>query len=154
TTDEASAGGDLNGDGDTSDTAIFELFDLVIGGIVQVPLAIRDRPVVAGIEDWVPLVDEAAQDLDLDGDGDKQDGVYVGTEPPLATQEPTGLSSSGTFASTDDQHDLALVVQEIDGTDRNGDGDLLDSVLVLYDTAGDRKLDSGLALDPNSPLVF
>jgi hypothetical protein len=154
TTDEDSAQADLNGDGDASDDTIFDLFDLVIGGVIEVPLAIRGLPVVVNVEDWFPLVDEAAQALDSNGDGDLLDGVYHRIEPHLATQVPIGLSSEDPSGSTTDAHQLALVVQEIDGLDHNGDGDQLDSVLVLYDASDDQALDSGMAIGLNPTIVF
>jgi len=154
TTDEDSALADLNGDGDTNDLAIFDLFDLVIGGVIDVPLAIRGLPVVVNVEDWFPLVDEAGQALDLNGDGDLGDAVYHRIEPHLATQVPIDLSSEDPFGSTTDGDQLALVVQEIDGLDHNGDGDQLDSVLVLYDASTDQALDSGIAIGLNAVLAF
>ena len=142
-----------NGDGDRIDTSILELFDLEIGGIVETPLAIRGRP-LAVFEDWFPLVDEAQQGLDLNGDGDLQDGVYHGVRSHLPTPQSIGISSSATFRSASSGFDLALVAQEIDGVDRNGDGDELDAVLLLYDPSPDRTLDSGLAIDADATFVF
>jgi hypothetical protein len=154
TTDEDSTQADLNGDGDTSDDRIFSLFDLVTGAVIDVPLSIRGLPLVVNVEDWFPLVDEAGQGVDVNGDGDLLDGVYHRVEPHLATQVPLGLSSQDPSGSTTDGQQLALVVGEIDGVDHNGDGDQLDSVVVLYDVAHAQVLDSGMAIGPNPTIVF
>ena len=146
TTDEASAGADLNGDGDETDERVFELFDKTTGGLVHVPLAILGEPVGVGVDDWFVLADEANEESDLNGDLDTQDGVFEHVEPHLGTVVPLGLSSLETFRANTEGHELALVVQEIDGFDRNGDGDLDDSIAVLYDAATGQTHDTGLAL--------
>jgi len=154
TTDEHSAGTDLNGDGDETDTRVFEMFDLPLGGLEQVPLAIRGRPLAVNADDWFLLGDEDEMGLDLNGDGDSNEGVIHEVHPHLHTLASLGLSSTGSFGSTADGSDLAFVVREVDGLDHNGDGDLLDSLVVLYSTTLATAFDPGLAIAPNGPLVF
>lgn len=67
---------------------------------------------------------------------------------------PIGLSSEDPSTSTTDGHQLAFVVQEIDGLDHNGDGDQFDSVLVLYDASAGQALNSGIAIGLNPTIVF
>jgi len=153
-TDEASAGADLNGDGDLTDTSVLQLYDFPLGGIVSIPLAYRGEPLAVGIDDWFLLADEAQEGRDENGDGDLLDGVYQRVEPHLGMVLPLGLSGLDSYHSTTDAFDLALVVQEIDGVDRNGDGDTDDSVPVLYDSLSDQARDSGVAIDPLGVLVF
>lgn len=154
TTDEHSAGTDLNGDGDDMDTRVFEMFDLPLGGIEQVPLAIRGRPLAVNADDWFLLVDEGEMDLDLNGDGDRNEGVIHEVHPHTHTNASLGLSSTASFGSTADGGDLGFVVREVDGLDHNGDGDSLDALAVFYSTALGTAFDPGLAIDPNGPLVF
>jgi hypothetical protein len=154
TTDEHSAGADLNGDGDTDDLAVFEFEDLTLGGIVNVPLAIRDLPLALGDDEWVVLVDELAQGADLNGDGDTDDGVYFTVEPhPVVSFTPLGFSSQDTFESISNGEDVALVVQEIDGLDRNSDADFDDSYVAVV-RPGDTILGPGLPLYPGSRFAF
>lgn len=154
TTDERSAGVDLNGDLDLEDETIFELYDLLFGGVREIPLAVRGRPLVVGVEDWFVLGDEFQMGADLNGDLDTADGVFLRVLPHLGAYESIGLSSLDSLTSTTRDMDLALAVQEIDGLDHNGDGDRLDSVAVLYDAAHAQTRNSGLAIDPARPLVF
>lgn len=154
TTDEPSAGADLNGDGDQADAHVFQLYDLVFGGIRSIPLAVRGEALAIDLEDWFVLGDELQTGADLNGDGDAFDGAYQRVEPHGGTFAPLGLSSVDTLASIADGNELALIVQEIDGHDRNGDGDELDSVVVLVDAARQQSFDSALAVDPNGTLVF
>ena len=154
TTDEPSAGADLNGDGDQSDANVFETFDVVLGGIVSVPLAVRGRPLVTGVEDWYLLADEGQEGADLDGDGDQSEGVLYRIEPHLGTQVSLGLSSADTFRSLAGTFKVAFVVQEVDAVDHNSDGDLDDTRVVLYDTVTGIVFESNLAIDPTSPLAF
>jgi len=151
-TDEPSAAADLNGDGDALDDKVFELYDLTAGAVVHVPLAILAAPLAVGVDDWFVLADEAQEGSDLNGDGDPLDGVYQRVEPNLGTLLPLGLSSLRTAGSSTDGLELALVVQEIDGLDRNGDGDLEDDILVRYDAATDQALDTGLAFSFSAPM--
>jgi len=140
------ANGDLNGDGDATDENVFQLWDSVLGGVITVPLATLDEPLATGVEDWYLLASERDQDLDLDGDGDKLDGAYQRIEPHLQTIQPLGLSAVHSFGSVSNGSFAALMVNEVDGIDRNGDGDLLDTYAVLYDPVNDRTYDPALAI--------
>lgn len=131
TTDEASAGAELNGDGDQDDLDVFQLFDLVVGGIVSVPLAVIGRPLPANVDDWHVLVSELDQGDDLNGDGDELDGVYLAVEPHLGTFQVLGFSAPNTSGALYDGQRVGLLAVEIDGDDRNGDGDFGDSYATL-----------------------
>ena len=150
TTDEPSSAADLNGDGDTDDLSVFELYDLLLGGVEQTPLSLRGGAelLAVNVDDWVVLVDEAAQQLDLNGDGDQLDGVWHEVDPHGFAATPLGFSSLDALASTDNGTVLALAATEIDGVDANGDGDQLDAQAVLHDPAHDQTFASGLAVDP------
>jgi len=145
TTDEPSAGMDLNRDGDETDRHVFEMYDLPLGGIEQVTLAIRGMPLAVNADDWFLLVDEDEMGSDLNGDLDTNEGVIHEVHPHQHTFQSLGLSSLGSFSSTADGADLAFHVQEVDGFDRNGDGDFQDLLVVQYSSARAELLDPGLA---------
>jgi hypothetical protein len=146
--------GDLNGDGDATDENIFQVWDSLIGGVITVPLATLGGPLATRVEDWYLLVSERDQELDLDGDGDMEDGAYQLIEPHLETAEPLGLSATHPFGSVSNEGFAALMVNEVDGVDRNGDGDLLDTYAVLYDPVNDQAFDPALAISLNVACVF
>lgn len=154
TTDEASAGTDLNGDGDQLDTRVFEMFDLPLGGLEMVPLAIRGRALAVNADDWFLLADEGEMGLDLNGDGDTDEAVLHEVHPHQHTQQSIGVSSTGSFGSIVDGPDLGLVAQEADGLDGNGDGDTFDWLVVLHSTALAQTFEPGLAIEPTSALAF
>jgi len=154
TTSESVLGGDLNGDGDPDDANVFRVFDLVLGGIEEVPLAILGRPLALGVDGWCVLVDEAAQEADLNGDGDQDDGVYFAVEPQLGTETSLGFSSLDTFTARAHEGRLALIVQEIDGVDRNLDSDTEDSFVALVRPGGAPIVLSDLPVFFTTPLAF
>lgn len=156
TTDEPSSAADLNGDGDLSDPFVFELYDLLLGGVEQTPLALRPNTALlaANVDDWIVLVDEAAQGLDLNGDGDEDDGVWHEVDPHGFAALPLGFSSSATHASLGNGTAVALAAEEIDGLDANGDGDQLDVQAVLHDPLHDQTFASGLAVAAAFPFAL
>ncbi|HEX6885183.1 MAG TPA: hypothetical protein VF530_17545 [Planctomycetota bacterium] len=133
TTDEASAGADLNGDGDQDDTSILQTYDLVLGGGVSVPLAVAGIPLGALVEDWYTLADEAAQGQDLNGDLDLLDGVLLAVEPHLGSLQPTAITSFPSPLALSDGERLAVFATEEDGVDRNGDAVLDDTYAALIE---------------------
>jgi hypothetical protein len=145
--------GDLNGDGDSTDEDIFQLWDSLIGGVITVPLATLGEPLATGVEDWYLLASEAGQDLDLDGDGDSADGVYQRVEPHLQTIQPLGLSAIHSLGSVSNGSFAALIVNEVDGIDRNGDGDLADTYAAIYDPVADQTFVPALAIG-SSECIF
>jgi len=146
TTDEVLAG-DRNEDGDSSDDSVLQFFDVIEGSIVDVPYDVLGTPLSAHHEWWVLLVSEAGQGSDLNADGDQLDGVYHQLDPHVMVAEPLGLSSNRMAGSAGTHDHMALITQEIDGLDRNEDGDLLDSILALYDPHAASVFDTGLAID-------
>jgi hypothetical protein len=154
TTDEASSAADLNADGDMLDETVFETYDLVLGGVTQVPLAIRGQPFALGDDEWFLLVDELQSGRDLDGDGDLDAGVLHRVHPHAGTHVPLGISSAEPiFRSATSAALVAVVAQELDGLDRNGDGDLDDSVVVVLDTDA-AMTHVGRAMVADGPLAF
>jgi hypothetical protein len=99
------------------------------------------------------LADETQQGAVLNGDGDMDDGVWHFVEPHLGTIQSLDLSSADTFGSSASGDLLALVVQEIDGVDRNGDSDFGDSFVALLEPALAQQSEAFLQ-SPFTPLVF
>ncbi|MEQ1891688.1 MAG: hypothetical protein ABL998_04035, partial [Planctomycetota bacterium] len=145
-TDEPSAVADLNGDGDLTDSFVLELYDLLLGGMEQTPVAMTPDPLAVGVDDWVVLTSEADMQLDLDGDGDQLESVWQEIDPHGGTQTPLGFASLGPGGSIADGEVLGLIAQEVDGRDANGDGDFLDRYAVAHDPAHDQTFTSDLAL--------
>lgn len=155
TTDEPSSAADLNGDGDATDPHVFELYDLLLGGVEQTPFALRPTSFLGvNVDDWLVLVDEEAQELDLNADGDELDGVWHQVDPHGAGTIPLPYSSLDSRSSRDNGTALALAAEEIDGLDANGDGDQLDVQAVLHDPLHDQTFASGLAVEPAFPFAL
>lgn len=148
TTDEASAQADLNGDGDLTDVSIFELYDLLLGGLEQTPAALASAspPLAVGVDDWVALLDEGEMQLDLNGDGDELDGVWHDIDPHGGAQLATGFSSLSGFGSISDGSVFGLIAMEVAGVDVNADGDQLDTYAVLHDPLHGQSFSTDLAL--------
>jgi hypothetical protein len=82
------------------------------------------------------------------------DGVYQRIEPHLQTIEPLGLSAIIPVGSTSNDSFAALMVHEVDGFDRNADGDLLDTYAVLYDPVAEQAYDPALPIALTVGCVF
>ena len=137
---------DLNADGDTSDTFVLSLYDSDTRRVVNASFElerfeVRIKGDFAGFN-----VSEARHGhLDLNGDGDADDSVFVAVNGRNGLTRIPGFS--GAFfadAATADSEDFLLTVPEED-VDRNGDGDLSDRIATIYDARSDRILDTGLA---------
>jgi len=155
TTDEPSSAADLNGDGDATDLYVFELYDLLLGGVEQTPFALRPTSFLGvNVDDWLVLVDETEQKLDLNGDGDELDGVWHQIDPHGAGTIALPYSGLDRLASVDNGTALALAAEEIDGLDANGDGDQLDVQAVLHDPLHAQTFASALAVEPAFPFAL
>lgn len=151
TTDEDSAGEDLNADGDENDGQVLQLYDLDLG-LLSTPLGIRSSPLALG-ERWFVLVDEEQQGQDLNADGDELDGVWHSFEPGSGAVS-LGFSSLDALGSVADRGVLMLVAEEIDGVDRNGDADLDDTFVFLHDPANARTFLATVPIDPFTPFAI
>lgn len=137
---------DLNGDGDDQDPFIFELYDARARAIHDTRLAtIGSAYPAAGV--WGVAVSESGQGRgDLNGDGDEDDAVFHTYDPATGLAHNLGLSVTSFAPSEGIPESFQLSVREsAAGPDLNGDGDLLDHVVHLYEPALDRLLDTGLA---------
>lgn len=131
---EASQGAlDLDGDGDSDDFVLHQ-FDLGTGAVMNLGLqgfASSDGSLLAF------RVDEVA--MDSNGDGDVLDSVWYALGPGCSELTNLGLAGSDLgydgFSLGFTRGMLALRVSEAaqGGTDLNGDGDALDSILHVVD---------------------
>ncbi len=142
---ESSQGGtDLNGDGDALD-GVIHFYSPITATSTNTALA---GFVVAAVDGKVGIpVPEAAQGgTDLNGDGDANDQVIHVFDPGIGTA--TNTMAVGGFPMTAVGALLSFATLEGSaGTDLNGDGDQLDTVIRLYDPASATVLSSGLAYD-------
>jgi hypothetical protein len=139
--------GDLNGDGDADDEFVPHFYDPRSQALARVPVTLL-RDTLLDSEAWIGVVDEVGQRADLDHDGDLEGGVYHALDPQLGQWTSLRLSSRGPPLS--DWIDLggegaaALVAAENDGVDRNGNGSLLDTRIVVHDVVQGRSFETGL----------
>jgi hypothetical protein len=122
-------GSDLNGDGDVEDS-VFHTHDLEMGKTSNLALA-GGGPLRVSGSSLVLMVAEFRQHVDLNGDGDREDGVAHVHD--AATGETTNLGLA-LFESAVSGDRVALGVWEAwQGVDLNGDGDLRDGVVEVRD---------------------
>lgn len=131
---------DLNGDGDLSDR-VTQLYDATTGTILNPGLATLAADVAGRFV--ALLVSEADQGTDLNGDSDTNDRVLFLYDGDTGTTTNVGLWTEG-LALT--ERLAAFTVPEaLQGTDLNGDGDLLDRGLHIFDRASGTITNLGLA---------
>lgn len=141
--------GDLNGDGDSEDPFIPELYDVHAGTIMNLHVATVHGSLFSAGGKWVALVSEGRQGAtDLNGDGDALDGVYHAYDSALMTMHAIDATSAFSLGSLQGESRIALTAMEADGIDHNGDGDLADTYLAVYDPLTDAVLDTGLPFEP------
>jgi len=120
---------DLNGDGD-SDDSVLAVYSLAAGSWTNLGIAVDE--VVSSGDFVIAAAVERQQDEDLNGDGDRDDRVlHIYTAA-------TGSTTSIAQAVDDlvvDRHVVAFRTSEVrqGGVDLNGDGDISDAVLQVYD---------------------
>ena len=137
---------DLNRDGDASDVVI-HVYDSGNGKLSNLRLAsswyVPRFPEAAFLPFFVKETDQGQGGTDFNGDGDTDDSILHVFEPATGSITNLGVQSFSFDASGDH---LALPVSEAyEGTDLNGDGDAVDRVAHVYDTATDSLTNLGLA---------
>lgn len=139
---------DLNGDGDQSDTVV-GVYDaaqdvLANTGLAVVPSSGTDPVAVQRNTLLVPVA-EAAQSVDLNGDGDRSDEILHEYELTTGTRRNTGFDGQsmvpGDLLGRGPEAAVYFIVRE-SGRDQNGDGDASD--LLWFS----RTSDGTLALFP------
>ncbi len=150
---ETSATGDLNRDGDTSDTAVLSVYDGVRGFVVESGLATNGARALFASGFVVVLVSEAAQRVDANADGDLSDLVFHDFDPltglvrnlALEGAPPQSIEGSGALG--------LLVPESLQSGDLNGDGDRSDTVPFLHEPLQGRTTDVAVAV-ADVPVLF
>jgi len=146
---------DLNLDGDTSDEAIFQLYDTLSGTIHNTGVASESSTAVYAAGAWGISLSEAAQGQgDLSGDGDADDDLFFFYDPrrglsallPIAVPRLPAPQVLG-------GHVLLLAVEARGAADLNGDGDLADLVPYVFDVPSGLLFATGLATADAAVLV-
>ncbi|MDX1375460.1 MAG: hypothetical protein R3357_07865 [Burkholderiales bacterium] len=136
-----SPGNDLNGDGDVAD-AVAHAYDATTGQMHNLGLAVLAASIAGR---FVGLyVDEAAQGADLNGDGDMVDRVLHLYDGDTGSIVNTGLWVESLVMT--ERLAAFTVVEFFHGADLNGDGDLSDRVLHVFNRATGTT--ANLGLDP------
>lgn len=133
--EQENGGVDLNGDGDSLDY-VPHTYDASTGTLQNLGFAVLDSPYQLSFDanQYVTRIQESSNGgIDLNDDGDAQDGVVAIYRFSSATTEVLGLAAGSAFL--DDGFAFFTVVEPFQGgTDLNGDGDALDyCVPFAYD---------------------
>ena len=134
---------DLNGDGDSDDPSVLQLYRTESRAIVNTGWATREVRRCGG---WLGfLVDEREQgDADLDG-RPGEGAAFVALDPLAGDERIPHLAVTGFASFGRETSRFYLQQDERLLEDRNGDGDALDRVPLIYDANRDSVLAPGLA---------
>ena len=138
---------DLNGDGDRNDFSVFRVYDVGTDTIVSSNLA-TDLALLHALDGrWlVQAIEFDSGRRDLNGDGDDNDLVFHSFDATNGIVDNLGVSSRrGTFSAFDDHRALLPIEESSMSLDLNGDGDMGDVVVHVYDTRTGEVQNTGLA---------
>lgn len=149
------AGLDLNGDGDDRDTRVFELFDGTTRLLHNTTLVLAGDAVASTAGAFGVCVSEAGQGLgDLSGDGDRDDAVYYVYSPERGYSINLRLAVPLHPPPVVDGERFLLLASEAPAAlDRNGDGDLEDWIVHVFEAGPGLLLDTGLASQGSAALL-
>ncbi len=142
---EAGEGGsDLNGDGDANDTVV-QVHPVGAGGWTNLGQAADTIRVSGGVVAFI--TPESAQNADLNGDGDMADRIVQVYDADRRVLTPLGQAAEDLVVG-----ETGLVAfrtrEAAQGQVLNGDGDMDDDVLQIYDSASGQLLNTGQAVTP------
>ena len=152
---ESADGTDLNGDGDFTDDVVHLWRSRQ--AVPPVNLRLAATKVAVSLNVVAALIDEAAQGVDLNGDADLLDQVVHVNDAEggtAATWQNLGFAADD--VQVNDFNVAFTIPEQSQGTSLNGDGDLSDRVLSIYQFSRDVYLDlsdssgapiAGLAVD-------
>jgi Tol biopolymer transport system component len=143
--EQAQGGLDRNGDGDATDDVV-AVRDLTPGGTWTNVGQAADVVAVSGSM-VAFLTPEAAQGVDLNGDGDTADRVLQLYDAATATLIPVGQAAED-FVLTATLVAFRTREASQGNHDLNGDGDTADDVLQVYDIPARRLVPTGQAVTP------
>lgn len=133
---------DRNGDGDSSDF-VLHVYDLATRTTTNVGLATAFDVFLGGGRVVLDVPEGSQGTMDLNGDGDVGDSVLHVYDVPGMAISNVGLAVSG--VELFDGSRAVFSVPEEGNADLNGDGDLQDPVLHVYDVATGSTTNVGLA---------
>jgi hypothetical protein len=138
---------DLTLDGDEDDTAVLEVYDARTGVLHNTTLALAGPSVSSAGGTFGFAVSEAAQGRgDLSGDDDADDAVFHVYDPERGLSVNLGL---GVLLypppPSDGERFLLHALEETGRHDSNGDGDLEDLVVYVFEARAGLLIESGLA---------
>lgn len=146
---------DLNLDGDDDDQAVFELYDARTRLLQNTTLVLAGPGLASAAGTFGLSVDERGQGRgDLSGDGDSDDAVFHVFDPERGLSVNLGVSIPfHPPPAVDGQRYLLLVREEPSALDRNGDGDLEDLVVHVFDAATGLLSNAALATQGSARLA-
>ncbi len=131
---ESRQGGlDLNGDGDATDL-VQHVYDAETGVATNLGLAASTFRIAGDLLAFT-VIESAQGASDRNGDGDSNDGVLHLYRASTGVLTNVGLDAAGGLVSSDTHVAFAVSEGNQGASDRNGDGDALDTVLHLVDAA-------------------
>ncbi|MDA1371544.1 MAG: hypothetical protein O2971_12395 [Proteobacteria bacterium] len=139
---------DLNNDGDTNDAVLF-YYDLFTGDITNTELAGSPIGVSPNNQIYFVMRENSGYPEDLNGDGDTADNIAHVYDIPTDTVLNLGISANG-YAPYGEG--FAVLSREVDQghTDLNGDSDILDYILHVYDSTDGSLTNTMRAAFPDS----
>lgn len=138
---------DLSLDGDDLDRTVFEVYDGRTRLLQNTTLVLAGTEIASAAGTFGVAVSEAGQGLgDLSGDGDTDDAVFHVYAPERGLSINLGLGVPfHPSAVTDGERYLVHAFEAAHGSDANGDQDLDDLVVVVFDPRTGLLTSSGLA---------
>ncbi len=134
---------DLNGDGDTADL-VQHVYDAETGVAANLGLATSTFRIEGDLLAFT-VIESAQGASDRNGDGDTKDGVLHLYRPSTGALTNVGLDAAGGFVSSGTHVAFAVSESNQGGSDRNGDGDALDSVLHVVQASDGSTTNLGAA---------
>ena len=151
----ASGSTDLNGDGD-SDDWVAHVYD-PLTGVTSLGLAVVPTPGALAIDDgFVFSVDESAQGVDLNGDGDSEDWVaHIHTRSTgVVNLAVAAVYFPDRFYGDESRVVLPVPESEQGGSDLNGDGDSDDRVIHMWSASRGLENTAAAMCPDSAPIVL
>jgi hypothetical protein len=149
---------DLDGDGDTNDPRVLHFFELATRTLSSAGVDLGPQDLVAGGGVFVVAVSEFTSGFqDLNFDGDKSDDVFRAIDPLSGVHAELGYSASFPDLFTAVASSAGRIVfgaGEVDGIDRNGDGDFSDILAIVFEPASGRLMETDLEVHYTTHLTL
>jgi len=140
---EFGQGADLNGDGDALDFPVSQILDVRTGALDNTGLSLRATPVPDLL---LTRLLESEVGADLTGDGDLTDIVLATYVPSTGTTTSLGLGVGFSDWAFVGRQLVIAVLESLQSVDLDGDGDLDDRVLHVWDPLTGLVTNSGVPI--------